>query len=152
MVSCDLSVNELPARKMKVDVVDGSGNRYTVAFAGNVTRDKAIRLLEIVELLGGMPENGNFESPSRTQEFSKFDRIRLTVEKHFPIVWFTSKDVKAMYEQEFREPISLSTVSTYLFRMTARGFITENATSNHRRYKILTGGSKSELQIVKSNK
>jgi hypothetical protein len=137
---------------MKVDVVDGSGNRYTVTFAGNVTRDKAIRLLEIVELLGGMPENASVNSSSQIQDLSKFDKIRLTVEKHFPIVWFTSKDVKAMYEQEFREPIGLSTVSTYLSRMTTRGVITENTILNHKRYKILTGISKSELHIVKSNK
>jgi hypothetical protein len=137
---------------MKVDVVDESGNHYTVIFAGNVTRDKAIRLLEIVELLGGMPDNANPQALSRIQELSKFDRIRLIVERHFPIVWFTSKDVKATYEQEFREPVGLSTVSTYLSRMTKRGVITENQISNHKRYKILTGVPRNELQIVKSNK
>ena len=142
----------MPARKMRVDVFDGSGNRYTVAFAGNVTRDKAIRLLEIVELLGGMPENTNLESSSRIRELSKFGKVKLIVEKHFPIVWFTSRDVKTTYEQEFREPIGLGTVSTYLSRMTHRGFITENEISNHKRYKILTGISRHELQIVKSNK
>jgi len=147
-----LGVDELPARKMRVDVVDGSGNRYTVTFAGNVTRDKAVRLLEIVELLGGMPDNANLISSSRIQELSKIDKIRLIVEKHFPIVWFTSKDVRAMYEQEFKEHIGLSTVSTYLSRMTQRGLITENEISNHKRYKILTEISKNELQIVKSNK
>ena len=142
----------MPARKMKVDVVDGSGNRYTVAFAGNVTRDKAMRLLEIVELLGGMPENSNLAPPSQVQELSKFSKVRLIVENHFPIVWFTSKDVKVMYEQEFRELIGLSTVSTYLSRMTNRGLITENETSNHKRYKILAGISRNELQIAKSSK
>ena len=137
---------------MKVDVVDGSGNRYTVTFAGNVTRDKAVRLLEIVELLGGIPDNTNAEASSRVQELSKFGKIRLIVEKHFPIVWFTSKDVKTVYEQEFREPIGLSTVSTYLSRMTHRGLIIENKTLNQKKYKILTEISRNELQIVKSNK
>ena len=137
---------------MKVDVVDESGNRYTVTFTGNVTRDKAIRLLEIVELLGGIPDNASPNSPSRTTELSKFDKMRLVVEKHFPIVWFTSKEAQAMYEQEFREPLSLSTVSTYLSRMTNRGFTTENAVSNHKKYKILTGISRNALQIIKSNK
>ena len=140
----------MPARKMKVDVIDGSGNRYTVAFAGNVTRDKAIRLLEIVELLGGIPENANESSQAR--DLSKFDKIRLIIEKYFPIVWFSSKEVQAMYEQEFREPIGLSTVSTYLSRMSKREFVIENEISNHKRYKILTGISRNELQIVKSNK
>jgi len=135
---------------MKVDVVDASGSRYTVTFEGNVTRDKAISLLEIVELLGGLPDNTGLASSSRIQELSKFDRVKLIVERHFPIVWFTSKDVKTIYEQELGEPISLSTVSTYLSRMTHRGLIIENESSNHKKYKILTGISRNELQITRS--
>jgi hypothetical protein len=46
---------------MRVEVFDGSGNRYTVTFEGYVTREKAIRLLDIVELLGGIPEEENPE-------------------------------------------------------------------------------------------
>lgn len=137
---------------MRVDVVDGNGNRYTVTFAGNVTRDKAVRLLEIVELLGGIPENATAKPLSETQDLTKFDKVRFIVEKHFPIVWFASREVKVMYEQEFGEPIGLSTVSTYLSRMTQRGFIIENEVLNHKRYKILTGISKNELPIIKSNK
>ena len=142
----------MPARKMKVDVVDGNGNRYTVTFAGNVTRDKAVRLLEIVELLGGMPDSNTIGPSPQIQELSKFGKIKLIVHKHFPIVWFTSKEVKTVYEQEFKEPIGLSTVSTYLSRMNQRGLILENTSSNYKKYKNLTEIPKNELQIVKSNK
>ena len=45
----------MPARKMRVELFDSEGNRYTVAFEGQITRDKALRLLDLVELLGGMP-------------------------------------------------------------------------------------------------
>lgn len=147
-----LVVDGLPTRKMKVDLVDGNGNHYTVSFAGNVTRDKAIRLLEIVELLGGIPDNTTRESSSNTNQLSKFDKIRSIVEKRFPIVWFSSTDVKTIYEQELKEPIGLSTVSTYLSRMTQRGLITENAASNHKKYRILTEVLKNELHVIKSNK
>ena len=43
----------MPARKMRVELFDNEGNRYTVAFEGQITRDKALRLLDLVELLGG---------------------------------------------------------------------------------------------------
>ena len=46
----------MPARKMRVEVFDGSGNRYTITFQGQVTREKAIRLLELVELLGNQDD------------------------------------------------------------------------------------------------
>ena len=48
----------MPARKMRVELFDSDGNRYTIAFEGQVTRDKALRLLDLVELLGGTPGEG----------------------------------------------------------------------------------------------
>ena len=48
----------MPARKMRVELFDSDGNRYTIAFEGQVTRDKALRLLDLVELLGGAPSEG----------------------------------------------------------------------------------------------
>jgi len=87
-------------------VFDGGGNRYTITFEGNVTREKALRLLDLIELLGGMPSvNPNFEET--TSAHSKFDKLRSMLEKHFPIVWFSSKDAQLVYEQELKEPISL---------------------------------------------
>lgn len=137
---------------MKVDVVDGSGNRYTVTFAGNVTRDKAVRLLEIVELLGGMPDSTTIGPSPRTQELSKFDKIRLIVEKHFPIVWFSSKEVQAVCEQELKMPISLSTVSTYLSRLAERGILVKNDGSGNMRYRIMTQVAQNMLNLTKDNK
>ncbi len=48
----------MPARKIRVELFDSDGNRYTIAFEGQVTRDKALRLLDLVELLGGAPNEG----------------------------------------------------------------------------------------------
>jgi len=141
----------MPARKMRVDVVDGNGNRYTVTFAGNVTRDKAVRLLEIVELLGGMPRTDQEENQT-SPGLSKMDKIRLVVEKYFPIVWFSSRDVQSMYEQDLKEPTSLSTVSTYLSRLVDQGILTRSGSSNNWRYRILTEMTKSLLKRAKDNK
>lgn len=141
----------MPARKMRVEVFDGSGNRYTITFEGHVTREKAVRLLDLVELLGGIPR-GNPEWEDATSKLSKFDRVRRIVEKHFPIVWFTSRDVQSMYEQEFKAPITLSTVSTYLSRMVDREILVEGGMSNRRRYRIATKPAGHALSFVKSNK
>jgi len=135
---------------MKVDVVDESGNRYTVTFAGNVTRDKAIRLLEIVELLGGIP--GSVTESSQVRDLSKFDKVRLIVEKHFPIVWFSSREVQAMCEQELKTPISLSTVSTYLARLAERRILMKNGSSSNMRYRIMTQVAQNTLNLTKDNK
>ena len=135
---------------MRVEIFNGSGDRYTITFEGQVTREKALRLLDLVELLGGVPTvNPRWNRP--TSEFSKIDKIRFVVEKSFPIGWFSSRDVQSTYEEEFKEPISLSTVSTYLSRMADRGILTKNRVSNSLRYRIITEVSKVS-SFMKGNK
>jgi hypothetical protein len=131
----------MPARKMRVELFDSEGNRYTVAFEGQITRDKALRLLDLVELLGGMPgENpnnstGNVPSVSIA---SRFEKVNSVVQKSFPLVWFSSKEIQSVFEQDLKEPISLSTVSTYLSRMAAKGRLLRTGSSNNLKYKIAT--------------
>lgn len=141
----------MPARKMKVDVFDTGGNRYSITFEGQVTRDKALRLLEIVELLGGMP-GGNPAESKPVSEMAKQDKVRFLVEKNFPLVWFSSKEVQTLYERELKEPISLSTVSTYLSRMTERGFLLKNQMANRKRYRMTTQLAQDALNLAKDNK
>ena len=129
----------MPARKMRVELFDSEGNRYTIAFEGQVTRDKALRLLDLVELLGGMPGEGATSIPGNVlagNKISRFEKVRLVIQKNFPLVWFSSKDVQSMYEQELKEPVSLSTISTYLSRMTTRGLLLRAGEGNNLKYKV----------------
>jgi hypothetical protein len=141
----------MPAKKMRVEVFDETGNRYTVTFEGQVSREKALRLIDIIELLGGMP-GVNAGATEHVADLPKVNKIRMIFEKHFPIVWFSSKDVQAVYEQELKEPIGLSTVATYLTRMAERGVLTRSRASNIVRYRLLTHATPSLLNVAKDNK
>lgn len=127
----------MPARKVRVDLFDTEGNRYSISFEGHVTRDKAMRLLDLVELLGGMPAGGNPQAGPMVpaNELSKYDKVRVVVQRHFPVVWFSSREVQSVYEQELKEPIALSTVATYLSRMTAKGLVLKSGPQNNLKYK-----------------
>ena len=129
----------MPARKMRVELFDSEGNRYTIAFEGQVTRDKALRLLDLVELLGGMPSEGATSGTGNvlTGNLSRFEKVRLVIQKNFPLVWFSSKDIQSVYEQELKEPINLSTVSTYLARLTKRGLLLRAGESSNLKYKVM---------------
>jgi hypothetical protein len=118
----------LPARKMRVEVYDEVGNRYTISLEGRVTRENALRVLDIVELLGGM--RGAAPDTQRTGDVSRFERLRLVVEKHFPLGWFSAKDAMSAYEEETGEDASPSTVSTYLARLSKRGALARRKKSN----------------------
>ena len=131
----------MPARKMRVELFDNEGNKYTIAFEGQITRDKAIRLLDLVELLGGMPGETSTNQPINSidqNNFSRFEKVKMIIQQRFPLIWFSSKEIQSTYEQELKEPISLSTVSTYLARMTKRGILLRSGNSNNLKYKIAT--------------
>lgn len=133
----------MPTKKIRVEIFN-DGDRYTITFEGQVTRDKALRLLDLVELLGGVPTE-NSESNHPMSEMPKIERVRLVAEKNFPIGWFSSTDLQSAYEVQFNEPIRLSTVSTYLSRLTDRGFFIKKGASNQLRYRIMSAISKHQV-------
>lgn len=134
----------MPTKKMRVEVFN-NGDRYTVTFEGQITRDKALRVLDLVELLGGAPAT-NSETSQAVTEVSKIDKVRLVADKNFPVGWFSSKDLQDAYEKQFNEPIRLSTASTYLSRLTDRGYFIKKGSSNQMRYRIMTAISTQQIQ------
>jgi len=126
----------MPTKKVRVEIFN-DGDRYTITFEGQITRDKALRLLDLVELLGGTP-TGDAGLNNSASGMSKIEKVRLVAEKNFPVGWFSSKDLQSAYEKQFNEPIRLSTASTYLARLTDRGFFIKKGASNQRRYRIVT--------------
>ena len=129
----------MPAKKMRVELFDSEGNRYTVSFEGQITRDKALRLLDLVELLGGMPNetsNHNTGNAVTGTVSSRFEKVRSVIQKTLPLIWFSSRDVQSAYEQELKEPITLSTVSTYLTRLTSKGWLLRTGEGNNLKYKL----------------
>ncbi|MEM3040887.1 MAG: hypothetical protein QXG97_02515, partial [Nitrososphaerota archaeon] len=59
------------------------------------------------------------------------------IEKYFPMSSFTSKDALESYVAEYKEPITLSTVSTYLSRLAERGFLERISGSQVIKYRIM---------------
>ncbi|MEM3700385.1 MAG: hypothetical protein QXL57_05920 [Candidatus Bathyarchaeia archaeon] len=130
----------MPAKKMRVELYDSEGNKYTVSFEGQITREKALRLLDMVELLGGVSAsegNPGTPVPVTLDQPNKYSKVRMIIQKHFPLVWFSSRDVQLVYEQEFKEPISLSTVATYLYRMASKGLLAKAGASNRLKYRLM---------------
>ena len=117
----------MPVRKMRVEVYDELGNRYTITFEGRITRDRALKIFDVIELLGGMPSvEPTLEDRNK---LSKIEKVQYIIERYFPIVWFSAKEVQSIYEKELNEPINLSAVSTYLSRLSDRGILLRNRNS-----------------------
>lgn len=106
-----------------------------MVFEGRVTREKVLQLLDLVELMGGPGS----EEPERrgVEELTIFEKVRLAVERKLPVGWFGSEDVRNAYETCFGEVVGLSTISTYLTRMSAQGVLERGGSAARRRYRLI---------------
>jgi len=122
----------LPSKRVKIEVSDNTGGNFAISYSGEINREKVLQLLDFVELLGGP----NTYNPDAKQPATKFDRVVKLIHTHYPVGQFTSSKVQETYEEEFDEPITLSTVSTYFSRLVNRNMITCVGPSSKRCYKI----------------
>ena len=118
-------------RKVKFEMETVDGDKISIVFEGSLNREKLFQLADFLELVGG-PSDGQLEFRG-----SKLTKVVDLIEKHFPFSSFTSRDVADVYQYEYREPIPLSTVSTYLARLSDRGYLERSGAGNLARYRVL---------------
>ncbi len=107
-------------RKIRIQMDDGEGGKYSISLEGRVTRDKVNKLFDLMQLLD-MEKVGDREVPD-----SVGSRIWNLVENSFQLGEFTSSELLEAYEDSYAEPIKLSVVSTYLARFAGRGALERN--------------------------
>lgn len=119
--------------KFKIEFFDEDGSRFIISIEGNVSRSKITRILDMIEFMGSLPSESEMEEEiGRT----KFERVKKLVESRFQNSWFSSRDVKFAYEDEYGESIPLSTISTYLQRMHKNGFLQRSGSQNQHVYRL----------------
>jgi hypothetical protein len=120
-------------KKVKIEITDVPGEKVTVTLEGSFNQDKVRRLMDILQLMG---TTNSTDLAPKPEDISKFDKVGMLVERRFPAGWFTSQDLMVAYEDQYDEPIGLSTVSTYLARLIDRGAVMKTGSPTSRRYKI----------------
>ena len=104
-------------KRIRIDMEDSEGAKYDIKLEGNVTREKVLKIFEMMDLMN--IEEGP-EAPNLDSVGSKIWNI---VDKHYPVGKFTSSTILEKYEDEYNEPIKLSIISTYLSRFATKGRI-----------------------------
>lgn len=64
------------------------------------------------------------------------EKIRYLVLRYCRHGWFTSKDVKELYDRTFHPDVALATVCTYLSRMNSGGSLTRRGSMAQREYRV----------------
>lgn len=124
----------MPTRKLKLDINDGEGNKISITITGKLNRDKILQVLDFVELLSG---NSTSAEKMSIPDLSKFEKLQLIIKRKFPIGWFTSQELMIAYEDVLDEPIGLSTVSTYLYRLVEKKILIRAGSLAERKYKLV---------------
>ncbi len=118
-------------KKIRIDLEDADGAKYNFSLEGNVTRDKMLKIFELMDLMNIEEQE---ESPQLDSVGSK---IWYMVDKHFPMGKFTSSQILEKYEDEYGEPTKLSVISTYLARFATKGKIVRERQGREWAYQII---------------
>ena len=118
-------------KRIRIDMEDSEGARYDIKLEGNVTRDKVLKIFEMMDLMNIEEEHGT------TNMDSIGVKIWHVVDKFFPMGKFTSTNILEKYEDEFNEPVKLSIISTYLSRFSTKGKIDRIRTGREWTYQTI---------------
>ena len=118
-------------KRIRIDMEDSDGAKYDIKLEGNVTREKVLKIFEMMDLM-------NIEEE---QEATNIDsvgaKIWHIVDKFFPMGKFTSTNILEKYEDEYNEPVKLSVISTYLSRFSTKGKIDRIRTGREWTYQTI---------------
>jgi len=123
-------------KRIRIDMEDSEGARYDIKLEGNVTREKVLKIFEMMDLMNIEEEQGN------TNINSIGAKIWYIVDKFFPMSKFTSTNILEKYEDEYNEPVKLSIISTYLARFSTKGKIDRVRTGREWTYQTIKLGQK----------
>ena len=107
----------LGRKRIRIDMEDVDGARYDIKLEGNVTREKILKIFEMMDVMDIEGKEDN--KPVKMDSVGA--KIWHVIEKFFPMGKFTSTNILEKYEDEFNEPIKLSVISTYLSRFSLKG-------------------------------
>jgi hypothetical protein len=118
-------------KRIRIDMEDADGARYDIKLEGNVTREKILKIFEMMDLM-------NIEEEQTTTNMDSIgSKIWHIIDKFFPIGKFTSTTILEKYEDEYNEPVKLSIISTYLSRFSIKGKIDRIRTGREWTYQTI---------------
>jgi hypothetical protein len=128
-------------KRIRIDMEDADGARYDIKLEGNVTREKVLKIFEMMDLM-----NIEEEQATTTNMDSTGSKIWHIIDKFFPLGKFTSTNILEKYEDEYNEPVKLSIISTYLSRFSTKGKIERIRTGREWTYQILKLSQKQQVK------
>ncbi len=106
-------------KRIRIEVEDEEGTKYTLALEGKISRDKLMKAVDMLEIMD-VPMDHSYKAPDQETFFGK---VMILLETEFAAGDFSSSDVARGFEEKYNQPVKLSTISTYLARLADRQYI-----------------------------
>ena len=106
-------------KRIKIELEDGDGTKYTLALEGEVSREKLMKAVDMLEVMD-LPLDHAYRAPD---EGTFFGKMMTLLETTFVAGDFSSSDVAREFEEKYGQPVKLSTISTYLARLSEKQYI-----------------------------
>ena len=132
----------LGKKKIKIELEDAEGGKYNLSLEGNVSKDKILKVFELMDRINGEAEQEgkrekyDIETHRNENLTSLSSKIWSIIENKFPFTSFTSSDILEMYREEYNEPIKLDVVATYLSRYLKKGRLERSKKAKECIYKL----------------
>ena len=118
-------------KRIRIDLEDTEGAKYNFNLEGNVTREKILKIFELMDLM-------NIEEDQTSLNLDSIgSKIWNIIDKFFPVGKFTSSEILEKYEDEYNEPIKLAAISTYLSRFASKNRIERTRTGREWSYQTI---------------
>ena len=130
-------------KRIKIDLEDAEGAKYNFSVEGNVTREKMLKIFELMDLINIEEQQ---DGPILDSVGSKIWNI---IDKHFPLGKFTSSQVLEEYEDDYGEPIKLSIISTYLSRFATKGKVERTRQGREWTYQVVKISQRQPNSLMK---
>ena len=107
-------------KRVKIELQDEEGTKYTLALEGKLSREKVMKVIDLMEMINVPVEDDRTLTPSQDTFFGKLYNL---IETSFPGGEFSSSDVAQEFEERYGLPVRLATVSTYLSRLADKNHL-----------------------------
>ena len=118
-------------KKFKVEFCDGNGESVTVAVSGQFSKERILQIMGLFE--SSSQETTNTNNVSRTS----MDKIVDIIKSTYNNAWFTTRDISLIFYEKHHTQIKLSTISTYLARMYANGYLERKGNRSCWQYRFI---------------
>jgi hypothetical protein len=138
--------------KVRVEVTDEEGTKTTLEKEGDLQIEmlRQMTISAVTKFLETHLSSSAVDDYYEGEELTIKERLAsfLRFDEKAPKDWFTSSEVRRIYEDVYDEKVGLTTISTYLGNFHSAGILMRKGSRAKRQYRLAATGSRDVASAV----